>query len=152
MPNAWLPVPAYKQSRDGRCLPACARMILAYFDDERSEDDLARLLQSRSFGTAANHIRLISRLGYTVTFEQGTEADLQRHLARNLPCIIFLKTDTLPHWATEDSHAAVLVGVTPELVYLNDPAFDQNPQAVPLPNFLLAWSEFDYAYAVIERA
>jgi ABC-type bacteriocin/lantibiotic exporter with double-glycine peptidase domain len=152
MPNAWLPVPPYKQSRDGRCLPACVRMVLAYFGQERSEDELARLLQTRSFGTSADRIRLISQLGYAVTFEPGTESDLRRHLAHNLPCIIFLKTEALPYWKVEDSHAVVLVGMTPEIVYLNDPAFDQNPQPVPLQNFLLAWSEFDYEYAVIGQA
>jgi hypothetical protein len=64
MPSDWLTIPHFKQSRDGRCLPACARMVLAYF---------------------------------------------------------------------------------------NDPAFDDAPVSVPLQNFLLAWSEFDYEYAVIER-
>ena len=152
MPSDWLPVPHYKQSRDGRCLPACARMVLAYFGQEYNEDDLARLLQTYSFGTAADHVRFIGQLGYAVTFEQGTESDLLRHLARNLPCIIFLKTEALPYWTVEDSHAVVLVGMSNELVYLNDPAFDQSPQSVPLQSFLLAWSEFDYEYAVIEHA
>ena len=151
MPSAWMPVPQYKQSRDGRCLPACVRMVLAYLGQEYSEDELARLLQARSFGTSADHIRFINQLGYTVTFEQGTEFDLQRHLTRSLPCIIFLKTEALPYWKIEDSHAVVLVGMAPETVYVNDPAFDQSPQPVPLQNFLLAWSEFDYEYAVIER-
>ncbi|CAG0927770.1 hypothetical protein TFLX_00610 [Thermoflexales bacterium] len=152
MPSDWLPVSHYKQSRDGRCLPACVRMVLAYLGQEHSEDDLAHLLQARSFGTSADHVRFISQLGYMVTFEQGTESDLQWHLAHDLPCIIFLKTEALPYWKIEDSHAVVLVGMTPEMVYLNDPAFDRSPQSIPLQNFLLAWSEFDYEYAVVERA
>lgn len=32
---------------------------------------------------------------------------------------------------------------------LNDPFFDEAPQHIPLPHFLLAWSHFDYTYAVI---
>jgi uncharacterized protein YvpB len=74
----------------------------------------------------------------------------EEDLAR-LPCIIFLKTEILPHWQIEDAHAVVLVGLADETVYINDPAFDGAPVSVPLQNFLLAWSEFDYEYAVIER-
>jgi hypothetical protein len=32
---------------------------------------------------------------------------------------------------------------------VNDPAFDSAPHPIPLDRFLLAWSEFDYEYAVI---
>ncbi len=151
MPSDWLTVPHFKQSRDGRCLPACARMVLAYLGKDYDEESLARLLRARSFGTPANNIRLVSLIGCSVIFEQGTEADLHRHLARRLPCIIFLKTETLPHWQIEDSHAVVLVGMTGETAYFNDPVFDDAPVSVSLQNFLLAWSEFDYEYAVIER-
>ncbi len=152
MPSGWLPVPHYKQSRDGRCLPACARMILSYLGQDFDEDQLARLLQARSFGTVAGNIRLLNQLGYTVAFEQGTESDLQRHLSQGRPCLIFLKTENLPHWKVEDAHAVVLVGMVGETVQINDPAFDSAPQSVSLPDFLLAWSEFDYTYAVITRA
>lgn len=151
MPSDWLTVPHFKQSRDGRCLPACARMVLAYLGKDYDEESLARLLRARSFGTPANNIRLLSLVDCSVIFEQGTEADLHYHLARRLPCIIFLKTEVLPHWQIEDSHAVVLVGMAGETAYFNDPAFDDAPVSVPLQNFLLAWSEFDYEYAVIER-
>ena len=151
MPSDWLTVPHFRQSRDGRCLPACARMVLAYLGHDYAEEDLARLLRTRSFGTPADNIRLLSQLNCSVVFEQGTEADLRRHLTRGLPCIIFLKTEILPHWQIEDAHAVVLVGLADETVYINDPAFDGAPVSVPLQNFLLAWSEFDYEYAVIER-
>lgn len=55
------------------------------------------------------------------------------------------------HWQVEDAHAVVLVGLTSDTVYLNDPAFDAAPQTAPLDHFLLAWSELDYEYAVITR-
>ena len=151
MPSDWLTIPHFKQSRDGRCLPACARMVLAYLGKDHTEEYLARLLHTRSFGTPADNVRLLSPLGCAVIFEQGTEADLHHHLARQLPCIIFLKTEALPHWRIEDAHAVVLVGLVGETAYFNDPAFDDAPLSVPLQDFLLAWSEFDYEYAVIER-
>jgi len=88
MPSDWLSVPHHKQSRDGQCLPACARMVLAYLGQDLDEARLARLLRTRPFGTP----------------------------------------------------------------FVNDPAFDDAPQVIPLEHFLLAWSEFDYEYAVIRRA
>ena len=37
MPDDWLPVPHYKQSADGQCLPACVRMVLAYLGRDLTE-------------------------------------------------------------------------------------------------------------------
>lgn len=152
MPNDWLPVPHYKQSQDGLCLPACARMILAYLGQDVSEAHLARLFKTRAFGASADHIRLLSQLGYTVLFERGTEFDLRRWLGQGSPCIVFVKTDALPYWNTEHAHALVLLGLSSDAAYVNDPAFDDAPQSIPLDHFLLAWSEFDYEYAVITRS
>jgi len=152
MPSDWLSVPHYKQSRDGQCLPTCARMVLAYLGQDLDEARLARLLRTRPFGTPADHIRLLSASGYFVVFDRGTEFDLCRYLDQGLPCIIFLKTSALPYWKVEDAHAVVLIGMTGETAFVNDPAFDDAPQVIPLEHFLLAWSEFDYEYAVIQRA
>ena len=152
MPNDWLQVPHFRQSQDGRCLPACVRMVLAHLGREMDEPELARLLKTRPFGTPADNVRLLSQLGCSIVFERGTEHDLRRWLDQGVPPIIFLKTDALPYWEDEDAHAVVLVGLTSDTAYLNDPAFDAAPQAAPLEHFLLAWSEFDYEYAVIALA
>ena len=149
MPSDWLRVPHYKQSQEGLCLPACVRMVLAYLGRDTDEDRLAQTLKTRSFGTPADNIRFLGKLGYTVLFERGTESDLRRWLGQSLPCIVFLKTEALPYWKTEHAHAVVLVGLSDDVAHVNDPAFDDAPQVIPLEHFLLAWSEFDYEYAVI---
>ena len=51
MPAASTPVPHYKQSNPGACLPACARMVLASFGDERTESELAVILEEVVFIT-----------------------------------------------------------------------------------------------------
>lgn len=51
MPAASTPVPHYRQSSPGACLPACARMVLAALGDERTEAQLATVLGSYEFGT-----------------------------------------------------------------------------------------------------
>ena len=152
MPSDWLPVPHYRQSREGLCLPACARMILAYLGQDVPEAQLAQILRTRPFGTSADNIRVLGQLGYTVLFEQGTEFDLRHWLGQGSPCIVFVKTEALPYWSTEHAHAVVLLGLSSDTAYVNDPAFDDAPQSIPLDHFLLAWSEFDYEYAVITRS
>ena len=150
MPNDWLPVPAYRQSRAGRCLPACVRMVLGYLGDWRDEDDLAGLLKSRTFGTRSSHVRLLETLGYTVTYGQTTLAQLREYLQNRIAPIVFLQTGALPYWHEDVYHAVVVIGITADQVHVLDPAFD-SPQSVPLDAFLLAWSDFDYAFAIVTR-
>jgi ABC-type bacteriocin/lantibiotic exporter with double-glycine peptidase domain len=56
MPSVSLPVPHFEQSRDGACLPACVRMVLAYLGDDRSEAEIAALLGTKSYGTPISHV------------------------------------------------------------------------------------------------
>jgi len=151
MLSDWLPVPHCKQSRDGACLPACARMVLLYLGLEVSEKRLARLLGTRSFGTPAGNLMRLTRLGLRVTFAPLSETSLRRHLQNGIPCIVLVQTEALPHWDCETYHAVVLVGLTEDTVYLNDPDADTAPQAASLQAFLLAWSEFDNLAAVITK-
>jgi ABC-type bacteriocin/lantibiotic exporter with double-glycine peptidase domain len=127
-------------------------MILAYFGREIDERSLADLLRTRAIGTPADNIIRLESLGYKVTLGRGIEFDLGRFLKQRLPVIVFVKTQYLPYWDREDAHALVLVGRDASQVYVNDPAFDSAPHAIPLDSLLLAWSEFDYKYAVITPA
>jgi ABC-type bacteriocin/lantibiotic exporter with double-glycine peptidase domain len=127
-------------------------MVLAYLGQEMDEAQLAQTLKTRSFGAPTDNIRLLNKLGYTVLFEQGSEFDLRHWLRQGSPCIVFLKTGALPYWNVEHAHAVVLVGLSSDTAYVNDPAIENAPQSIPLDHFLLAWSEFDYEYAVITRS
>ena len=89
MPSDWSRVPHYKQSQEGLCLPACVRMVLAHLGRDMDEARLAQALKTRPFGTPADNIRFLGKLGYTVLFERGTESDLRRWLGQSLPCIVF---------------------------------------------------------------
>ncbi len=68
MPKDYLPVPHFKQSVDGQCLPACARMVLAYLGQKMEEAQVAKTLRSRSFGTPAPNIRYIESFGFSVMY------------------------------------------------------------------------------------
>jgi ABC-type bacteriocin/lantibiotic exporter with double-glycine peptidase domain len=150
MPNDWLPIQVHKQSRAGRCLPACVRMVLAHLGDDRSEDELARILKTRAFGTQASNVRLLESLGYKVSYGETSFTRLREFLDSGIPPIIFLQTGALEYWDENVNHAVVLTGLDGNRVVILDPAFDA-PQTVPINTFLLAWSDFDYRFAVIAR-
>lgn len=151
MPASLLPVPHYKQGHSGSCLPASARMVLEFLGYITSEADLAYRLGTQPFGTPAPNLRRLEQLGFVVTYETVTLAALQGSLEAGLPCLVFVRTGDLPYWTEDTSHVMVAVGINDETIYVNDPAFDTAPQAIPLDYFLLAWSEFDYRCATIQQ-
>jgi ABC-type bacteriocin/lantibiotic exporter with double-glycine peptidase domain len=127
MPAGSTPVPHYKQSNPGACLPACVRMVLAAFGDEYTEAQIAAALDSYEFGTPASRVMRITELGYRVLYGPSTLEELEAHLkCRTLP-IVFVQADLLP-WADFGGfHALVLVQITATKVALLDPALEDGP-------------------------
>ena len=73
-------------------------------------------------------------------------------LDRGVPVIAFIQAGELPHWRGECSyHALVIVGLEAGAVHLLDPAADAEVITVPRGDFLLAWDERAYTYAVVTR-
>lgn len=151
MPNVLLPVPFFRQSRDGFCLPACAAMILAYWGQMTSEAEMSKLLQTKSYGTPFSNITRLTQRGFQVEFGSQNEWWLRRCLDNRRPVIARLWTSMLDHWTVDTSHVVVIVGFDDSGVYVNDPAFDQAPMAVSQNSFLAAWTEFDRTAASIFR-
>lgn len=148
MPDILLPVPHHTQRQQADCLAACAAMILEHLGQQVDYPRLLTLLDVQNFGAPSSNIRRLAHLGVSVDFGPGTLADLERHLFQGRPCIVFVRTGELSYWSEDTGHAVVLVGLTQDAVLLNDPAFAQAPQRVAIDEFLLAWLDFDYDYAV----
>ncbi|MFZ1268909.1 MAG: C39 family peptidase [Anaerolineae bacterium] len=144
-----LPVPHRIQRRQADCLAACAAMVLEYLGRPVDYVRLITVMGIQDFGAPSSNIRRLAKLGLSVSFRQGTQAELRAHLLGGEPCIVFLRTGELPYWAEDTGHAVVLVGMDEDAVYFNDPAFGEAPQCVSRGDFLLAWLDFDYDYAVI---
>ncbi|NJM40416.1 MAG: hypothetical protein HC853_06450 [Anaerolineae bacterium] len=88
-------VPHRQQSKDGACLQACARMVLASYGEEYSEDELSQLLKSRDFGTHARNITFLERIGYRVQFGPTSIETVRQELALGHCVIAFVLADFL---------------------------------------------------------
>ena len=87
----------------------------------------------------------------SVAFGQISEARLRAYLLERIPVIAFVQAGELSYWKHDSFHAVVVTGLVDDVVAINDPAF-REPQTVSLDELMLAWSEFDYTYAIIVRA
>jgi len=137
------------QEQHAGCLIACAQITLLYLGDNRTQAELARLMRLTGGGTPAPRITYLAALGYEVTYRAGSEADLCQLIDQGIPAIVFLATGDLPYWSSSTQHAVVFAGYDEEQVFLYDPVYLDAPKQVSWGDFMLAWSEFDYRYAVI---
>jgi len=151
VPKILLPVSPIRQQSDGDCLAACAAMVLGFVGRPVEYPQLLALLRIRNFGAPAGNIRNLAQVGLSVTYSVTDVDGLIRLLQEGIAAIIFLRTGDRPYWQHNSDHAVVVVGFDndTQLIYLNDPYFDEAPIAVPLSDFELAWLERDYHYAVI---
>ena len=152
MPAAYSPVPHFRQSNPGACLPAAARMVLAALGDDRTEAELAGILGSYDFGTPASHIKRLSKVGYRVDYHACSLAELRQHLSAGMLPIVFVSADWLPWADFSGFHALVLAAIQDPEVWLHDPALTSGPTALSIDGFLAAWSEFDYLAAVVSKS
>ena len=151
MPAILLPLPHFKQSRDGMCLPACVRMILAYLGDEQPESRLAKLLRTEEFGAPVFNAKYVQKLGYSVFVGFLSKDKLERQLLQGHPVIARVWTAMLDYSIDVTSHVVVVVGFDSTHVYLNDPAFAAAPQKVLWDAFLAAWAEYDERSVIITQ-
>ncbi len=108
-----LRVPHVLQRQPGECLAACAAMVLIYMGFSPRYDRLLKLLQVKpGVGTPAFNVRKLETLGLSVTYKQGTLAELHSQLTTNLPCIAFLNTNELPY-GSELGKLNVFMAATP---------------------------------------
>jgi ABC-type bacteriocin/lantibiotic exporter with double-glycine peptidase domain len=151
-----LPISHRQQSQQADCLAACAQMVLQYLQIPIAYSQLLAILETDRGGSTFSKLKKLEpQLRLTVELAQGSDdLDLlDRYLDETLPIIAYVNTGELKsYWRYTTFHAVVVVGLDDEFVYVNDPYFDDAPQAVPRGEFILAWLEQDYWYAVIRLA
>ena len=150
MPANWLPISHRKQLHPSDCLSACAAMIVDHLGRPTPYARLMELLKiTPDLGAPASNILRLSALNISVDYRSGQIEDLIKLFTQSIPCIVFLNTLHLSYWSEATSHAAIVVGIDEQHVYLNDPFFDTAPQRASILEFELAWDDMDNTYAVI---
>lgn len=147
--SSWLPVPHLLQDQSGWCLPACVAMVAAYWEQPLTQADIAKWLDATNVGVPASRIQRLTTRGFEVIYRTGSLAALRTWLTQGVPGILFVRTGELPYWEIDTPHAVVLVGLENEQAYLLDPAKNHVPITVSISELLLAWSYFDYSYAIL---
>lgn len=100
-------------------------------------------------GVPASRIQRLSHRGFNVAYGTGSLADLESWIGEGKPCILFVRTGELGYWQTDTSHAIVLAGFDADEAIILDPAKSSPILKVAIGELMLAWSYFDYAYAML---
>lgn len=143
MPAGSIKVPHYPQSRDGACLPACVRMVLTTFGEQRSEAAWAKRLGSYEYGTPSSRVTRLASRRYEVEYRSFSLVELKNKLEQGLYPIVFVYAGFLDWADFEGFHALVLVEITEDSVWLHDPSLATGPTQLSIDGFLLTWEEFD---------
>jgi hypothetical protein len=125
-------------------------MVSAYWEQPLLQEDVARWLGTRGVGTPSSRVERVRSYGFTVFYGTGSLAVVEANLAHGYPTILFVRTGELrPHWQIDTPHAVVVAGVEGDNAVLFDPGLPVAPIVVSTGNLMLAWSYFDYGYALI---
>jgi ABC-type bacteriocin/lantibiotic exporter with double-glycine peptidase domain len=138
-----------RQTEQAGCLAACVQMALQHIGISQSQAHLNRLFGLMPEGTPSSRVQRLGAFGVDVVYASGDEIVLREAVDRGIPPIIFVDTGDLPYWAIRLRHAVLMVGYNEKNVYLNDPDQATAPVTASWGDLMLAWSEFDYKYALI---
>lgn len=153
MSRPLLAIPHRTEEFSGGCLPACCQMALAFFGIARSQKQIAMQIgHIEGAGTPARNVTRLSVFGVGVQYiESGTLNNLREGVEVGAAIIVFVRTGELPYWDKDTPHALVIVGIETDIIYANDPAFEDAPIAIAIGDFMLAWDEFGNQYAIVRR-
>jgi len=131
-------------------------MLLTDLQIEFHYNQLVRLLKTRYYGTAFSNLALLESLGVQIEIDRSDDYKnvdvLTKFLESGHALIVAVETAELQtYWTHSTSHAVVVIGIDAQTVLVNDPAFDDAPKVIPLDEFLIAWGEQDYHYAILSK-
>jgi ABC-type bacteriocin/lantibiotic exporter with double-glycine peptidase domain len=147
-----LNIPHRLQQRDADCLVACVAMVLEYLHIPIRYERLYKLLRAQPFGTPFRNVRFLKSLDLSITVRDGDFDALLKYVEIGLPVIAYVDTIELPYWNRQSTdHAIVIVGldIDEQVIYVNDPFFDDAPQKLAIERFESAWLEKEYLCPVI---
>ncbi len=135
-----LNIKPYKQT-PGMCGPASLKMVLEYFDVEKSEEELGRLTHCNPDRgvKAENIVEAAKQLGFNGLIKDMADfSDIRAYLNKEIPVIV--------DWFSKDEgHYSVVVDIDEENIYLQDPEIG-GIQELSLKIFKRVWFDFPDAF------
>lgn len=163
----------FEQSADGLCVPASVAMVVASFTGGSAEsvgeqtqaealrlDLLTQTGDTFSGMSASGAVTLLDDFGIPAHVEQGTIADLERHLAEGHAVIVSVDSHELPAWQESDvsekpDHALVVREIDREtgLVFLEDPGHPEGrDEVLTIAELEDAWDDSGHTMIVTDAA
>jgi len=101
-------VPHYRQELDYSCLPACVRMVLAFWGAQFTEGELRTWLKTRITGTSPASLMIrLPTIGFDASVFNASLKILHDFVESGQPAIVSVWTGPLSHWRHAVTHALV---------------------------------------------
>lgn len=144
--NCMKPLTPYRQAQN-LCGPASLKVLLAYYDRQHSEDDLAKMCKSTpEIGTThAQLITGIKSLGAEVDArDKATIDDLRKYVEDDVPVIV-------GWWCEDEPHYSVVYEVGKSRIFMMDPQTESGIRIMPLEDFEKVWHDMEGGKEKVER-
>lgn len=138
-PTKILDVPHYLQSDDSTCGPASLRMVLGYYGEFRSEEDIAAICDhTYELGCKSEDMACAAEsLGYKVYLKNNsTIEEVVRLIDANVPVIVDWFCGDPP-----EGHSSVVIGYNDENLFILDPYLEEM-RVVTKYDFRRCWFDF----------
>ncbi len=131
-------------------------MVLAYQAIRVEEVVVCDLLRTDEAGTSLADLDTLLKQGFPhcqVRVEASSLDSLRQSLRDGIPPIAIVNTAPLrSYWQRACVHALVVIGIEEQIVFVNDPFFDDAPKRIPVTEFLAAWGVYGQFTIILSLA
>lgn len=142
-----IPVELFHQTDDSRCGPACLKMILRYYGQDISEQEIYEKVGCswENGCTTRDMAKYAASLGYNVFIKENcTIQDLKHYIDQGTPVIIdwFSPAYDIFDNSIPDGHSSIVVGVDVDYVHILDP-LAYEIRSVLHRDFMRVWFDWE---------
>jgi len=135
----------------GMCGPASLKIVLDYYDIEKSEKELAKLCRhNKNMGVDDEKIKKAAgSLGFKVKIKNSSNfKDIENWLDKKVPVIVNWFTKGRQEYSeseVSDGHYSVVAGLDEKYIYLQDPEIGKI-RKIKRDDFMRVWFDFKGKY------
>jgi len=140
----------------GMCGPASLKIVLDYYDIEKSEKELAKLCRhNKNMGVDDEKIkRVAGSLGFKVKIKNSSNfKDIENWLDKKVPVIVNWFTKGRQEYSeseVSDGHYSVVAGLDEKYIYLQDPEIGKI-RKIKRDDFMRVWFDFKGKYIKVDE-